>query len=246
MPDAPAQMDQRLAKRVAAMLPCSRREAEQYIEGGWVRVDGVVVEEPQFRVLRQKVEIDKDASLISDTAVTLLLHKPPGCPDGDAALALLDPALHDANDASGIRPLKRHLKALTSLVALEADASGLLVFSQDWRVARKLSDDASQLEHEVIVDIEGQVTADALDRLNQGLSSEGQPLPRVRVSVNSANEQSCKLRFAVKGTHPGLLAYLCQRVKLKILAMKRIRIARVAMGHLPVGHWRYLQPHERF
>ena len=50
-----ARPDVRLAKRVAELVPCSRREAEQYIEGGWVRVDGSVVEEPQFRVLQQKI-----------------------------------------------------------------------------------------------------------------------------------------------------------------------------------------------
>ncbi|MFZ4479619.1 MAG: S4 domain-containing protein, partial [Rhodoferax sp.] len=86
LPQAP-RADERLAKRVAAMVPCSRREAEQYIEGGWVRVDGQVVEEPQFRVLRQRVELDSNASLIGDTAVTLILHKPAGCDDGAAALA---------------------------------------------------------------------------------------------------------------------------------------------------------------
>jgi len=242
LPDT-ALAGERLSKRVAAMLPCSRREAEHYIEGGWVRVDGKVVEEPQFRVLKQRVELDKDASLTGDSAVTLLLHKPPGCGDA-AALKLLDRSHHFADDASGIHPLKRHFAALSSAVALETGASGLLVFTQDWRVARKLKDDASLLEHEFTVDIQGQVTSDTLARLNQGLGSDAQP--RVRVSINSSNENVCKLRFAVKGTHPGLLAYLCERANLKILAMKRIRIGRVAMGHLSAGQWRYLQTHERF
>ena len=238
--------DERLAKRVAAMLACSRREAEQYIAGGWVRVDGKVVEEPQFRVLQQKVEIDRDASLMGDTAVTLLLHKPADCPDGAAALALLRPNRQLANDPSGIRALKRHFAGLNSLVALETGASGLLVFSQDWRVVRKLTEDADLVEHEVIVEIEGQVSSDALERLNRGLSAEAKPLPRVRVSLNSGNEASSKLRFAVKGSHPGLLAYLCERLGLKILGMKRLRVGRVAMGQLPLGQWRYLQSHERF
>lgn len=255
---APA--DERLAKRVAAMLACSRREAEQYIEGGWVRVDAQVVEEPQFRVSRQKIEIDKNASLMAAVPVTLLLHKPPGYDDGAEAPAgprptpktpsatrqLLQAGTRDPDDPSGIHLLKRHFAALTSPVPLETGASGLLVFTQDWRVARKLTEDASVIEHEIIVEIAGVVPPDTLARLNHGLSSDAQPLPRVKVSVNSSNEGKSKLRFAVKGTHPGLLAYLCERVNLKILSMKRIRIGRVAMSHLPVGHWRYLQPHERF
>ncbi len=244
-PDKP-RSDERLAKRVAAMMACSRREAEQYIAGGWVRVDGQLVEEPQFRVLEQKIEVDRNASLIGDGAVTLLLHKPADCPDGAAALALLRANRQLANDPSAVRPLKRHFAGLNSLVALETGASGLLVFSQDWRVVRKLTEDADLIEHEIIVEIEGQVSSDALERLNCGLSADAKPLPRVRVSVNSGNETSSKLRFAVKGSHPGLLAYLCERLGLKILGMKRLRVGRVAMGQLPLGQWRYLQSHERF
>jgi 23S rRNA pseudouridine2604 synthase len=245
LPDT-MRIDERLAKRVASMVPCSRREAERYIQGGWVRVDGRVVEEPQFRVLKQKIEIDSNASLIGDTDVTLLLHKPPACDAGAAAHKLLGPANHVANDACAVRPLKRHFVALSSPLTLETGASGLLVFTQDWRIKRKLTEDASLIEHEFTVDVEGLVSTDTLMRLNQGLSAEEQPLARVRVSINSTSEGVCKLRFAVKGSHPGLLAYLCQRVNLKILAMKRIRVGRVAMGHLPVGQWRYLQTHERF
>ena len=245
LPNAP-RSDERLAKRVAAMLACSRREAEQYIAGGWVQVDGKVVEEPQFRVLLQKIEVDRDASLIGGTAVTLLLHKPAHCPDGAASLELLGPSTQLANDPSAIRALKRHFAGLSSLVPLETGASGLLVFSQDWRVVRKLTEDAALIEREIIGEIEGQVSDDALDRLTRGLNVDAKPLPRVRVSVNSGNEASSKLRFAVKGSHPGLLAYLCERLGLKILGMKRLRVGRVAMGQLPVGQWRYLQGHERF
>ncbi len=244
-PETPSD-GERLAKRVAAMLACSRREAEQYVAGGWVRVDGKVVEEPQFRVLHQRIEIDRNASLIGDTAVTLLLHKPAGCEAGPAALALLRPASHFAADGCTMRPLKRHFADLNAPVALETGASGLLVFTQDWRVARKLTEDAGLLEHEIIVEVQGQASADTLARLNQGLSAEAKPLPRVRVSVNSTSESACKLRFAVKGVHPGLLAYLCERVGLRIMSMKQIRIGRVSMGHLPAGQWRYLQDHERF
>ena len=82
----------RLAKRLAEMLPCSRREAEQYIEGGWVSVDGMVVEEPQFRVQNQTIGLSPDASLLALTPVTLLLHKPAGYEARDAANASGDPA----------------------------------------------------------------------------------------------------------------------------------------------------------
>lgn len=264
VPPAP-RPGERLAKRVAEMVPCSRREAEQYIEGGWVRVDGQLVEEPQFRVLNQVIELDKNATLMGNTQVTLVLHKPPGYADGEddddedvpaqrrekktpprSARQLLTAAHRADDDASGITLLKRHFTGLSAPVPLEVGAGGLLVFTQDWRVERKLTEDAGVIEHEVIVEIEGEAAPETLLRLNQGLSSDGHPLPRVKVSVNSSGEGKSKLRFAVKGTHPGLIAYLCERVGLRILSMKRIRVGRVLLTTLPMGRWRYLLPHERF
>ena len=254
-PPAP-RTDERLAKRVAEMVPCSRREAEQYIEGGWVSVNGVVVEEPMFRVADHKVEIDRNASLMELTDVTLLLHKPPGF-DAVAELTeankkikpaqqLLQPATHATDDPSGTRVLKRHFAKLTATVPLETGASGLVVFTQDWRVLRKLEEDAGVIEQEVIVEVAGEVAPGVLRRLNPGLDSERQTLPPVKVSLNSTSETSSKLRFALKGVHPGLIAFLCERVGLEVLSMKRLRIGRVSMTQLLPGQWRYLQAHERF
>lgn len=244
----------RLAKRLAQMLNCSRREAEQYIEGGWVRVDGVVVEEPQHRVLDQKVELDPDASLLELVPVTLLLNKPAGFQAGlDAgagraaspALQLLAAANQTKDDRSGIRPLKKHFSALTLATPLATPASGLVVFTQDWRVTRKLSEDASVMEHEVIVDVSGTITPGGLQRLNRidhGFTFNGVLLPPAKVSW----QNETRLRFALKGERPGQIAFMCESVGLSVQAMKRIRVGRVPMSSLPVGQWRYLQPHERF
>jgi len=247
---------ERLSKRVAELVPCSRREAEQYIEGGWVSVDGQVVEEPMFRVSTQKVEIDPHASLLELLPVTLLLHKPPGydalAAPGEAnrqvkpAQQLLQVANHATDDASGTRLLKRHFAKLAATVPLETGAGGLVVYTQDWRVARKLTEDAGVMEQEIIVEVAGEVPPESLQRINHMQSADGRPLPPVKVSLNSTGEKSSKLRFALKGVHLGLIAYLCERVGLEILSMKRLRIGRVSMTQLPIGQWRYLQAHERF
>ena len=248
--------DERLAKRVAEIVPCSRREAEQYIEGGWVSVNGKVVEEPMFRVSDHKVVIDPDASLMELVDVTLLLHKPPGydtlAEPGEAnkkvkpAQQLLSAATHAKDDVGGSRLLKRHFANLTAAMELETGASGLVVFTQDWRVLRKLEEDAGVIEQEIIVEVAGEVEQSVLNRLNHGLASDGHPLPPVKVSLNSTSDASSKLRFAIKGSHPGLIAYLCERVGMQILGMKRIRVGRVSLSQLPVGQWRYLHAHERF
>lgn len=244
----------RLAKALAQMLNCSRREAEQYIEGGWVRVDGVVVEEPQFRVGSQKIELDRDASLLALTPVTLLLHKPAGHEAGlgnasrqpaPPALQLLVPANRSADDRSGIRPLKKHFSAQALVTPLATPASGLVVFTQDWRVARKLGEDAAVMEHEVIVDVTGQLVPGGLERLNRidhGFTYKGVLLPPAKVSW----QNETRLRFALKGEQPGQIAYMCEAVGLNVQAMKRLRVGRVPMSSLALGQWRYLLPHERF
>jgi len=235
----------RLAKRVAELRGCSRREAELFISGGWVRVDGVVVEEPQFRVTDQRVEIDPQADLAQAEPVTLLLHKPPGYQtiDGDKpASQLLSPATLWTEDASGIRPLKKHFAQLTLCTPLEIDASGLVVFTQDWRVARKLTEDAATLEHEVIVEVAGELAPNGLKRLNRGIPFEGRTPPAIKVSWQSEN----RLRVALKGARPGQIAHLCEAVGLQVLSMKRIRLGRVPLGKLPPGQWRYLRADEKF
>jgi 23S rRNA pseudouridine2604 synthase len=253
---APEPAGERLAKRVAALVSCSRREAEQIIEGGWVRVNGQVVEEPMVRVLDQNVVVDPQANPMALAEVTLLLHKPPGfealAPLDAAnkrikpAQGLLQAATRWAQDESGERLLKRHFSKLSAAVPLETAASGLLVFTQDWRVLRKLTEDAGLIEHEYVVEVQGEVSAEQLQRLNNAPASARDALPPVKVSVNSGNEVSTRLRFAVKGAHPGLAAYVCERAGLQILSLKRLRIGRVMLAHLPEGQWRYLTAHERF
>jgi 23S rRNA pseudouridine2604 synthase len=260
---AAAPEGERLSKRVAAMMPCSRSEAEQYIEGGWVRVDGRVIEEPQFRVLRQTILIDPDATLLDSVPVTLLLHKPVDWIDGtDEALqalnrqarrsavknaqTLLTPASRWQGDTADTRVLQRHFKQLKTCVPLETGASGLVVWTQDWRVQRKLSEDLMFMEHELIAEVRGEVSEQALRILNRELDARGQPLPATKVSLNSTSASSSKLRFAIKGAHPGLVAYRCDQAQLEILALRRIRLGRVALSDLAAGQWRYLAPGERF
>ena len=261
-PDAPtAPTGQRLAKRVAELLPCSRSEAEQYIEGGWVSVDGQVVEEPQFRVLPgHTVAVAKDDNLADLTPVTLLLHKPPGYEDSTDLLAftragkrppllagrLLTMDSHWAEDSTGLRVLKRHFVKQAVQVPLETGASGLLVFTQDWRVARKLTEDASVLEHEFMVEVAGTPSPEQLALLNSKHNAGDAQLPPIKVSLSSNQGDKAKLRFAVKGAHPGLVDHLCQRVGWQLLGMHRLRISRVALAHLPQGQWRYLGAWEKF
>ncbi len=269
-PVALANAGERLSKRVMALKDCSRKEAEQYIEGGWVQVNGVVVEEPQHRVDQESITLDPNASLMELTPVTLLLNKPAGYTDGLEELPpekpglaarppakghkvppanarlLLTPATHWESDTTDTRVLKRHFNHLEADVELENGATGLVVFTQDWRTTRKLTEDMGTMEHEFLVEVKGEVEPDALKPIGYALKDERLDLPHVKVSVNSTTPESSRLRFAIKGSHPGLIAFLCEKAGLQILGMKRIRLGRVTLADLPVGQWRYLAGWEKF
>ncbi len=235
----------RLARRVAELAQCSRSEAEQYIEGGWVKVDGEVVEMPGHLVGEAVVEIDPDARLQAIEPATVLLHVPAGIDPATAAnpaATLVSPATRWEGDASGVRLLRRHFQRLASLVPLEREASGLLVLSQDGRVRRRLVEDFSTLEQEFVVEVEGSLDPWGLSRLSQGLTWEGRLLPPGKVSW----QNETRLRFALKGPRPGQLADMCAQVGLKVVSIRRLRIGKVSLAKMPVGHWRYLPVGERF
>ena len=228
----------RLAKRLIELLACSRREAELYIAGGWVMVDGQVVEEPQFMVSQQEVTLHPEATLTPLEPVTILFHQTPGT----NAETQISADTRTVDDASGIHMLKQHFIRLTPCTPLEPNASGLLVFTQDWRVARKLIDDAVKIEQEYVVEVVGELSPEDLKRLNHGLSFNGRALAPIKVSW----QNETRLRFALKGVQAGQIAHMCEKVGLQVIGMKRIRLGRVSMAKSPPGLWRYLMPHERF
>lgn len=248
---------QRLAKRLAAQLPCSRSDAENYIAGGFVRVDGVLVEEPMARVRDdQAVTLDPKAKLEPLASMTLIWHKPAGhaLPDApllpdDIAARWFTAAQRFKDDRSGVRPLKAHLHKLLPVAPLGDLSSGLMVFTQNPGVARKMTEDANQLEHEWLADVsadpalEDEARREAvLQSLGQALFFDGWAVPKARASWQSEH----RLRLAIKGNRPGQVAHLCERAGLQLTGLRRLRLGRISLAGLPVGQWRYLLGYERF
>lgn len=189
--------------------------------GGWVTVDGKVVEEPQFKVSQQKVELHPEANLDPTEAVTILFHQPPTA-DNDTtdAQPLISAATHMTDDSSGIRLLKQHFFRLTPCTPLERNAEGLLVFTQDWRVARKLTEDATTIEQEYVVEVSGELSNHNLRQLNYGIKFNDQPLSPIKVSW----QNETRLRFAIKGIIPGCNCPHVFNRWVKLISMKRIRM----------------------
>lgn len=228
----------RLSKRLIELVNCSRRDAELYIEGGWVSVNGVVVDEPQHKVTDEKVELHPNAKAEAINPVTLLVHQPAP----PAEMPRLEAENRWAQDASNTRLLNAHFRRLRELAPLQAGASGLHVLTQDWRCERKLTDDLFKIEQEYIIELAAPVADNALEKLNQKFVMGGLPLPACKISRQS--EQ--KLRVVVKNPKAEQLRYMCEQTGLSVVAMKRIRIGALNMGKMPAAQWRYMTGWEKF
>ncbi len=235
----------RLAKQVSELARCSRIEAEQYIKGGWVSVNGRVIEDPAHPVSTETVTIDPAAQLEAVEPATILLHKPVGydtISGRKAAAGLVQPETRWDEDPSGVRLLERHFNRLTPLVPLDADASGLMVLTQDGRVWRRLTEDGDEIEQEFLVEVSGDIGPYGLRKLNHGLHYNGRALPPCKVSW----QNEIRLRFALKGVQGGQLRDMCAQVGLGVVAIRRLRIGKVPLAKMPVGAWRYLPAGEKF
>lgn len=251
----------RLNKRMAELGLCSRREADAWIEQGWVRVNGQVAGMGMQVTPADRITVDKAAEQKQQQQVTILLHKPVGYVSGQAedghqpAVTLIQARNHWKGDPSRTRFTPQQLRGLAPAGRLDIDSVGLLVLTQDGRVARQLIGEDSDIEKEYLVRVvwqgpQGEISQDVqavfpreqLARLRHGLSLDGKALKPAQVDWQNPEQ----LRFVLKEGKKRQIRRMCEQVGLKVVGLKRIRMGRVTLGQLPAGQWRYLAPHERF
>jgi 23S rRNA pseudouridine2604 synthase len=266
----------RINKRMAELGLCSRREADAWVENGWVKVNGQVAEMGQQVTPSDRIEVDKQAQNQQATQVTILLNKPIGYVSGQAedghepAVVLVQPQNRWREDRAPMRFNGAQLRGLAPSGRLDIDSTGLLVLTQDGRVARQLIGEDSVMEKEYLVRVVylGTPAADAaptqltriddddpistnvqavfpaamLAKLRHGLSLDGQALKPAKVDWENPEQ----LRFVLTEGKKRQIRRMCELVGLKVVGLKRVRIGRVMLGQLPVGQWRYLAPHEKF
>ena len=228
---------------------CSRREADEWIENGWVKVDGQVVNTLGARVTREaRIEVDPAASKHQSEQVTILLNKPVGYVSGQPednhqpAMVLIKPENRWSEDPSRTKFVPGHLRGLAPAGRLDIDSTGLLVFTQDGRVAKRLIGADSEVEKEYLVRVEGKLTDDGLKLLRHGMELDGVKLKPAQVSWANENQ----LRFALREGRKRQIRRMCEQVGLTVTALKRVRSGGVPLGPLPVGKWRYLRKEEKF
>jgi 23S rRNA pseudouridine2604 synthase len=237
----------RLSKRMAELGLCSRREADEWIEKGWVSVDGTVVAQLGAKILpTQTITLDTRARKAQAGLVTVILHKPIGIVSGQAegghrpAITLVTPTTRWDQDAAPLRFVREHLQNLAPAGRLDIDSTGLLVLTQDGRIARQLIGENSMVEKEYLVRVEGSLTPAGLSSLCLGLSLDGKALKRADVTWQNAEQ----LKFILTEGKKRQIRRMCELVGLKVLGLKRVRIGALKLGQLPVGRWRYLLPGE--
>jgi len=243
----------RLSKRMSELGLCSRREADAWIERGWVRVDGVVVSELGSKVFpHQRVTVERQASAEQSKRVTVLVNKPMGYVSGQAedgytpAIALIKADTRWQEDKSTEQFHPTQLRSLVPAGRLDIDSVGLLVLTQDGRVAKQLIGQDTAVEKEYLVRVQytkpGTLPEAELKRLNHGLTLDGKKL--LPANVRWLNED--QLSFVLREGKKRQIRRMCEMVGLKVLGLKRVRIGRVTLGDLPTGQWRYLRPDEQF
>ena len=243
-PDGP-----RLSKLMGERGLCSRREADEWIENGWVKVEGQVVTTLGVRVPRDaRIEIDPAAKQHQGEQVTILLNKPVGYVSGQPednhqpAMVLIKPENRWAEDPSRTKFVAGHLRGLAPAGRLDIDSTGLLVFTQDGRVAKRLVGSDSEVEKEYLVRVEGTLSDEGMKLLHHGLELDGVKLKPARVSWANQNQ----LRVVLREGRKRQIRRMCEMVGLTVIALKRVRSGGVPLGPLPVGQWRYLRKDERF
>ncbi|MBP6654530.1 MAG: pseudouridine synthase [Propionivibrio sp.] len=238
----------RISKLMAERGLCSRREADAFIERGWVFVDGERVTELGTRAAPDaKIKLDKGAQAAQRQQMTILMHKPVGYVSGQPepgfkpAVTLVQPETqYKTPDTPAFHPM--YLKGLAPAGRLDIDSTGLLVLTQDGRVARQLIGEDSTVDKEYLVRVEGRLDAKGLALLNHGLSLDGHTLKPAKVEWLNEDQ----LRFVLNEGRKRQIRRMCELVGLHVVGLKRVRIGRVLLGDLPLGQWRFLRESESF
>lgn len=240
---------ERISKVMAHRGWCSRREADDWITRGWVLLDGQVVRELGTRMAEtQELTLRPEARRNQQRQLTVLLHKPVGWVSGQAeagyrpAIQMVTPELRWTQDRVALVWTPTLTRGLAPAGRLDIDSTGLLVFTQDGRIARTLIGAESDIEKEYLVRVKGRLDAAGLARLNHGLSLDGQALRPAQVSWQNEDQ----LRFILKEGKKRQIRRMCELVGLRVMGLKRVRIGQIPLGALPLGQWRLLTDQETF
>jgi 23S rRNA pseudouridine2604 synthase len=174
---------------MAELGMASRREADEWIGKGWVKVNGKVAEMGMQVTPDVKIEIDKQAQGQQANQVTVLINKPLGLVSGQAedghepAITLVQPQNRWTEDNARFFFHPSQLKSLVPAGRLDIDSTGLLVLTQDGRVARQLIGEDSYMEKEYLVRVMYTGVVNTLAATSASATHAARPTPRTSAAL---------------------------------------------------------------
>jgi 23S rRNA pseudouridine2604 synthase len=235
----------RLSKLMAERGICSRREADDYISRGLVLVNGEKIDQLGTKVSPDvKITLEAAALKQQKRLTTIILNKPVGYVSAQPE-PQYTPAIRLITDENQFGDTKarlkdEHFQGLAVAGRLDIDSQGLLIFTQDGRIAKKIIGEESKVEKEYIVRVEGRLPADKLKLLNHGLSLDGKALKPAKVEWLNEDQ----LRFVLREGKKRQIRRMCEMVGLRVTGLKRVRVGKLMLGKLPEGKWRFLEDDE--
>ena len=237
----------RLSKLMSQRGLCSRREADKLIEQGLVRVNGEAVNTLGVKFPEDvKIELSQRAQAIQNERVTIMINKPVGYVSGQAeddyvpAVRLITKESHSETDQTGQHLKSAHFKGLAPAGRLDIDSQGVLVLTQDGRIAKQLIGENTELEKEYLVRVDTQVSDEQIEKLTFGLELDGKPLKRAKVKQLNSEQLQIILREGKKRQ----IRRMCEAVGLHVSGLKRVRVGELRLGKLEEGQWRFVLPEE--
>jgi 23S rRNA pseudouridine2604 synthase len=236
----------RLSKLMSEKGICSRREADEYIAKGLVMVNGQVISELGYKVDRNvRVTLATEALQRQKSLATIILNKPIGYvsaqpeKDYEPAIRLVVRSNYFGTDTPDIST--EMYDGLAVAGRLDIDSQGLLIFTQDGRLAKKIIGENSDVEKEYLVRVQGNLPDSKLKLLNHGLSLDDRPLKPAKVEWINQDQ----LRFVLREGRHRQIRRMCELVGLQVVGLKRVRVGQLKLGTLPEGQWRFLRPNEK-
>jgi len=237
----------RLSKLMSQRGLCSRREADKLIEQGLVKVNGERVNTLGIKFSDDvKIELTKRAQAIQNERVTIMINKPVGYVSGQAedgyipAVRLVSKENQSEHDRTALKLKATHFNGLAPAGRLDIDSQGVLVLTQDGRIAKQLIGENSDIEKESLVRVEGNITEEQISKLCFGLSLDGKALKRAKVRQINPEQ----LQFILIEGKKRQIRRMCEAVNLTVTGLKRVRVGELRLGKLAEGQWRFVLPEE--
>jgi len=237
----------RLSKLMSQRGICSRREADKLIEQGLVKVDGETVQTLGIKFPENvRIELTKRAQAMQNERVTIMINKPVGYVSGQAeddyvpAVRLITADTHSKTDKTANKLKSSHFNGLAPAGRLDIDSQGLLVLTQDGRIAKQLIGENSELEKEYLVRVNGEITDLQIRQLTFGLKLDGKELKRAKVRQLNQEQLQIILREGKKRQ----IRRMCEAVGLFVTGLKRVRVGELRLGRLEEGMWRFVTANE--